>query len=509
MADRVATPAHPMPADVGAVRAGDIHKVPNPFPLTLAGMLAALGPQAINFGISIGGGEAYLLPNVSARGTLHMHWLMTISVVLETALVYECIKYSVCTGRSFFAATAELAPRNFWPWFWAVAAILTWAWPAWMGGAVVAAERFTGISTPKALQAWGLPASYIWSVIALLAVLVIFYFSDRTYGFMSKFFTVIMFANILLVLVITLIAAKPQHYWQVLMGYLGVTFLLEGYPKQLEGTLALALFNQPGGSLMWVSFWVIEAGFGMGRHAGHVTGVLRPPEQITAEEIRWNTNDPEERRKMDQWVKLGGYSLILWWAIIGGVIMTYLYSVAGLAYLHEDFLKTGKVPSGVQVPIQMATIAQGVMGPMAGWLMLLFIMVTLYDAQFPFYDTFIGRTTCDAIAVTTEAEKRRPYRFYYFIVVTAAVLAGFYLITVAQPFILWIGVAISALVYRSIGAWQIWLINNRRLPDGFKVSRLNTTLLWITVITGFGGVGYWAVTVLPVEACKQAKLFCP
>ncbi|HYI83115.1 MAG TPA: hypothetical protein VEX11_07895, partial [Acetobacteraceae bacterium] len=55
-----------------------IHPVPNPFPLTLAGMLAALGPQAINFGISIGGGEAYLLPNVAARGTLHMHWLMLV-----------------------------------------------------------------------------------------------------------------------------------------------------------------------------------------------------------------------------------------------------------------------------------------------------------------------------------------------------------------------------------------------------------------------------------------------
>jgi len=92
-----------------------VNPVPNPFPLTLAGMLAALGPQAINFGISIGGGEAYLLPNVSARGTLHMHWLMTISVILETALVYECIKYSICTGRSFFAATNDLGPRGFWP----------------------------------------------------------------------------------------------------------------------------------------------------------------------------------------------------------------------------------------------------------------------------------------------------------------------------------------------------------------------------------------------------------
>ena len=135
----------------------------------------------------------------------------------------------------------------------------------------------------------------------------------------------------------------------------------------------------------------------------------------------------------------------------------------------------------------MATVATGVLGPTAGWLMLLVIMVTLYDAQFPIYDTYIGRTTCDAIAISGRA--RRPYRFYYFVVVTVAVVAGLYLVTVAQPFVLWIGVAISALIYRSIGAWQILLLNNRRLPDGFKVSRLNTWLLWITVVTGFGGVG--------------------
>ena len=99
----------------------EIHKVPDPFPLSLAGMIAMLGPQAINFGISVGGGEAYLLPNIAARGAFHMHWLMLISVVLEAALVYECIKYSMCTGRSFFAATNVLKPYGFWPWFWVVA----------------------------------------------------------------------------------------------------------------------------------------------------------------------------------------------------------------------------------------------------------------------------------------------------------------------------------------------------------------------------------------------------
>ena len=73
-----------------------------------------------------------------------------------------------------------------------------------------------------------------------------------------------MFANIVLVLVITVIAARPEHYWQALLGYLGITFLMQGYPPACRQTDALALYGQPGGSVMFVSFWVIAAGFGHG-----------------------------------------------------------------------------------------------------------------------------------------------------------------------------------------------------------------------------------------------------
>jgi hypothetical protein len=252
---------------------------------------------------------------------------------------------------------------------------------------------------------------------------------------------------------------------------------------------------------MWASYWAIQGGFGMGRHTGPAGRLLRPPERILTEEIRWDASDPVERRKMDQWIKVGGYSLILWWAVLGGIVVTYLYSVAGFAFLHDEFLRTGRVAEGAMVPVQMAAIAGGVLGPMAGWLMLLFLAMTLFEAQLSAYDTFVGRTACDAIAVTTHPERRRPYRVYHGIAVAAAVLAGFHLITLAQPFVMWIGVAIASLVFRSIGAWQIWSIN-RRLPDGFAVSRLNAWLLWATVLTGLGAVGYWAVAVLPLAAAR-------
>jgi hypothetical protein len=469
-----------------------IHKVPNPYPLTVAGMLAMLGPQAINFGVSVGGGEAYLLPNIGARGAFHLHWLMLVSVVLEAALVYECMKYSMCTGRSFFAATHELKPVGFWPWFWAVVSLLLFAWPAWMGGAVIAAQRFTGISTQTLLPGSTLSPQYIWAAVALVLVLGVFYFSDRTYDFLARFFTVIMFGNILLVLLITAIGAKPHHYWDVLVGYFGLTFLTEGYPAGLPATDALALYGQPGGSIMYVSFWVVAAGFGMGKFAGQVTGPLRPPQQITAQELRWDESDPAERAKMHQWVKTGGYSLFFWWGLIGGALMTYLYSVAGYAYLHGQYLETGKVPAGVEVPLQMATVAASALGPAAGALMLVFIMVTLYDAQFPIYDTFIGRTTTDAIAVTGIG-RSRPYRFWYFLVVTLAVLAGFWLVAQTQPFIIWLSIATIGLMVRSIGALQILLINNKRLHPEFRVGKLATPLLWFTFVTGFVAVGVWLV----------------
>ena len=41
------------------------------------------------------------------------------------------------------------------------------------------------------------------------------------------------------------------------------------------------------------------------------------------------------------------------------------------------------------------------------------------------------------------------------------------------------------------------------------MSRLNTWLLWITVVTGFGGVGTWAVTVLPQGALQELQAPLP
>ena len=138
---------------------------------------------------------------------------------------------------------------------------------------------------------------------------------------------------------------------------------------------------------------------------------------------------------------------------------------------------------GLDVPLQMATIA-GKFGLWAAAIFLVFIFVTLYDAEFAYYDAFIGRTVADAVANTPGLRKRHSYRFYYFVVVFFSILLGFYLVRVAMPFALWLISCFLALLARGIGAAQILYANKRWLPKEFQPPWYTQAVLWVGCIVG-------------------------
>jgi len=445
-----------------------VFKVPDPFPLTLMGITAALGPMAINFGVSVGGGETMLIPYVASLGGSKLFWIMTLSCIFETFLVYECIKYTMLTGRSFFSMTRDIPPRGFWPWFWGAYSILCYVWPSWLAGSASAMFKLTG---------WG--TFYLWCVAAFILVILVFAFSRHIYKALSTIFTFVMVINLVCVVIIAALVATPKDYLDVLWGYFN--FGLAGYPKGFPLPLAFSLFQQPGGSLMWITFWVLEAGWGLGKHTGRMTGALRPPEEINTDPITFDVRNPAEVAKMKQWCKIALWSLVIWWSVIGAMIGTFLYGVAGHAYLY----KNGIVASGLNVPLQMATIA-GKFGPWAFGIFLLFIFVTLYDAEFAMYDAFIGRTMADAVASTPGLRQKHSYRFYYFVVVGLSILAGFYLVRLAMPFTLWLITSFMALLARGIGAAQILYANKRWIPKEFQPPWYTKAVLWVGCVLGSG-----------------------
>jgi hypothetical protein len=433
-------------------------KVPKaPFILSATGILMMFGPQAINFGLSVGGGETMLIPYCAAIGGTPLFWLMTLSTIFETALVYECIKYSMITGRSFFVATRDIPPKGFWPWFWVAEVLFAIWWPSWLAGAASAIYKLSGFAS-----------FYFWCALALTILIIVFVFAKYIYNVIEKFFMFIFIFNMIFAVAVAALVATPSDVVEVFKGYFN--FGLLGWPEKFPIGLAASLIQQPGGSAMWVAWWILEAGFAMGIYHGKVTGPLRPPEEITVEEIPWDVNDPEEVSKMKEWLRLGKWGLIIFWSIIGAIVGTFLYALMGYSYL----FKRGIVASGLDVPLQVATVAEGILGPTAGIIMLIFIALTLYDAEFGYYDV-MGRVVADAVATTPKVRGKRPYRFYYFLAAILSILAGYYLVTIAMPFTLWLISSFAALLLKCFGMPQILYINLKRLPKQFRPA-------WYTIV---------------------------
>jgi len=460
---------------------GEKRKVPDPpYALSLTGLLLMFGPQAINFGLSVGGGETMLVPYCASIGGVPLFWLMTLSTIFETALVYECIKYSMITGRSFFTATRDIPPKKFWPWFWVVMTLLAIWWPSWLAGAASAIYKLSGFGS-----------HFFWCALALTVLIIVFVFSKYIYPVIEKFFMFIFIFNMIFAIVVASFLATPADVIDLLKGYFN--FGLLGWPKGFPIGLAASLIQQPGGSTMWVAWWILEAGFAMGVYSGKVTGPLRPPEEINVEEIPWDVNDPNEVSKMKKWLRLGKWGLIIFWSIIGAIIGTFLYGLIGYSYLY----KRGIVASGLDVPLQVAIAAQGVLGPVAGIIMLIFIALTLYDAEFGYYDV-MGRVVADSIATAPKIKGKRPYRFFYFLAVILSVLAGYYLVTIAMPFELWLVSSFAALLYKCFGMPQILYINMKRLPKQFKPAWYTVVILVVgtivsTIFAILWGLSYFKV----------------
>ena len=85
----------------------------------------------------------------------------------------------------------------------------------------------------------------------------------------------------------------------------------------------------------------------------------------------------------------------------------------------------------------------------------------------------------------------RPYRFWYFVVVTLAVGAGFWMVLQTSPFITWLAGSVAYLINQGIGCIQIMLINNRRLHPEFHVGRINIWLLPLATLSRWAAVAIW------------------
>ena len=97
-------------AGAGEVKAGELPAwkvvdLPAPPPYNFGNVIRIIGPGTILLGVSIGSGEWLLGPAVATTYGPTLLWIVTVSVLLQLALNYEMLRYTVATGSRSGPAT--------------------------------------------------------------------------------------------------------------------------------------------------------------------------------------------------------------------------------------------------------------------------------------------------------------------------------------------------------------------------------------------------------------------
>ncbi|MEM2178977.1 MAG: Nramp family divalent metal transporter [Candidatus Methanomethylicia archaeon] len=447
-----------------------IKKLPEPPPLTFSGILKWGGPAIILGSLGVGGFEAYHAAYVAGKGFVGIFWLYILSTFFQVLINREVGRWTMATGETVTQGVARIRPKYFWPWFtsfW----VAFYLWPAWITGAAAAVAVLTGLFD------W-----IIWSALVLIISILLFYIAPRVYSMIEKVIEVIFFIGFVGIVVLSILAATPEAAIETLKGWL-IPTIPAGVTMSIIGPFLL----QPGGGPVnyFHTYWVRERSMGMGAYIGKVTGLVAKPEEISPTGFIFDTNDPNEIKKWHKWMRLNTLTLVIFMAL-SSIILTFFVSMLGCNAL----LRGIEVPSGWKIAVIIAELLGKMYGPLIYTAFLFVVFIGLFDTQFGFYDA-ISRTITDSLWVLHPKVRKKPYRFWYFIVFTIGSIVCLLVIPLGTPYIIWLIVNWIAYVIQICCTVPLMYINAKYLPKEIKPKTWEITLLAIFQIVLAIGFILW------------------
>lgn len=221
--------------DGGTLPDWEVADLPAPprykFGLAFAGIL---GPGIIALGASIGSGEWLLGPAITAQYGGTLLWIATISIVLQSFLNTEAIRYTLYTGEPMLSGYMRCKPG---PRFWAVlysGVDFFSVWPGWaMTAATALAAAWLGrmptsvIATPGGADDAAVLAQIaadentvrIFAYLIFFGCIAIVMFGKKIYNSLEKVLLFMVVWIIGYLVVIDLFLVHPKTWWVVIKGF--------------------------------------------------------------------------------------------------------------------------------------------------------------------------------------------------------------------------------------------------------------------------------------------------
>lgn len=431
----------------------------------------ALGVGVVVMGLGIGTGELIMWPHLITKHGLTLLWLALVGISGQYFINREVARHEVATGEGFFTTSARVFAGT--AFFWFVAAIILYVWPAWATAIGTTLVKLTGYG------------DYIFWARAVYVLLLLITFSGRI--------AYVLLERILLVTVptffILLLAISSMNLtWGLVAEGLRGVFSFGKIPDGVDMNVLLGavVFAGAGGMLnLAVSLWYRDKQVGMGKYVGRITNPITGRVQaVAATGYTFDTSNPMLMRRWRGWMRYVTIDQGVIFLILGFTTL-FLLSLNAYAVL----VPMGIVPEGVQVAVVQANIFGEQWGSGGFYLFLVMAFLMLFSVMWTVIDA-LTRMLTDIIY--TNARSGPYVRIFsifdrvsagglYYSIVTLVCIVGIILSGYSQPLALLTISGVLSGISMAIYMPLLMFVNNRRLPEPLRPN----------IITNIFMFGFW------------------
>lgn len=425
-----------------------------------------IGPSFILLGLGLGSGELILWPYLAANYGLGIIWGAVAGITLQFFLNMEVERYTLAKGESVFVGLARKLHLASPIWFF-ISTLIPWLWPGIIATAGLIIAHLLG---------W---ENHVPITIGLLIAVGLLLSTGKTvYQRLETWQRWSISLGVPFILLLTFWLVQPQD-WQMLgQGLIGRGEDFTWFPAGLSlmtflGALA---YSGAGGNLnLAQSFYIKDKGYGMGKHSGQITSLIRDSsgklelEGFSFAESKSNT------KLFHRWWRLINieHGIVFW---LTGLIT--MLSLAVLSYA-TVFRSSEHIPEGVGFLFVQAQQLSSMTLPLVGTLFLIVTAIMLFSTQTSIFDA-TSRILAENMVITNKSLfPIKNLGFYYYCFLWLQIIMSIVVLQLGftQPFKL---VVVSAVLNAlSMGIYSILLfwLNTTQLEPSIRPNMLRRTIL--------------------------------
>jgi len=419
----------------------------------------------IVLGLSIGSGEFLLGPAVFVRHGLTLLWITAVAVILQAIFNMEVMRYTLATGEPVFTGFMRTRPSStMWALVYATLYFLQVGWPAFAGTAAGAIYFLAVRDLPGPNDRQTI---YVIGVAIFLSCFAILSVGKRIVRTLELLNWVLVGTTLSGFVAMTAFFVPGPTLLRGVVALTGFDLTsgrFELYPANADLFLlgALVAYSGAGGvTNLVLSNWARDKGYGMGAHAGYISGAVGGSRVSLAHTGFTFAESGDAMRRWRGWwriIRVDQWGIFAIGAVLGMLLPAVIY---------VTFLPPGTDIQGLGISAALAQRVGSEAGARLGGAIAFLGAWILFKTQLDNVEGMV-RAITDILwtgSARVRAWRNGDVRAVYYSVMGILVLWGIIALRLAQPIVLLkVGANVAGVVL-IVASLHLLYVNTRLLPE--------------------------------------------